>query len=210
MRAVLQVCMSLDGVTQGPGSPDEDPSGGFTRGGWFVPYVDETFIGVIHEWVATADAYLFGRRTYENFARDWPNMPDLTDPVAMSLNGRPKYVVSNTLTAASWDPTTIVSGDVVAHVRELIALPGRDLQIHGSAELGGFLLRAGLIDVLRLAVAPVIVGSGRTLFDGGADPVGLQLESAVTTPGGLVLLTYLRADDPTFDTYDPARQTVQR
>jgi dihydrofolate reductase len=209
MRLILQEFMSLDGVTQGPGAPDEDTSGGFTRGGWLVPYLDETFIGIVQDWVANADAYLFGRRTYENFARDWPNMPDLTDPVAVSLNGLPKYVASNTLTTASWNPTTILSGDVVAHVRALIAQPGRELQIHGSAELGGYLLNAGLIDELRLVVAPVVVGSGRTLFDRIAEPIGMQLHDNSSTPGGLVVLTYVHGDDPTFDTYDPARHTFQ-
>jgi dihydrofolate reductase len=209
MRLVLQEFISLDGVTQGPGAPDEDTSGGFTRGGWLVPYLDETFIGIVHDWVAKADGYLFGRRTYQNFARDWPNMPDLTDPVAVSLNGLPKHVASNTLTTASWNPTTILSGDVVAHVRALVAQPGRELQIHGSAELGGFLLNAGLIDELRLVVAPVVVGSGRTLFDRINEPIGMQLRNHTSTPGGLLVLTYLRADDPTFDTYDPARHTFQ-
>jgi dihydrofolate reductase len=209
MRLVLQEFMSLDGVTQGPGAPDEDTSGGFTRGGWLVPYLDETFVGIVRDWVAEADAYLFGRRTYENFARDWPNMPDLTDPVAVSLNGRPKYVVSNTLTDATWDPTTILSGDVLGHVASLRARPGRELQIHGSAELGGALLRAGVIDEVRLVVAPVIVGSGRTLFGAIEEPIGLQLHRSATTPGGLAIHTYVCADDPTFGTYDPARHTFR-
>src|SRR5690554_6036004 len=97
MRLVLMQFCSLDGVTQGPGSPEEDTSGGFERGGWFVPYLEETFVSINREWVESADAYLFGRRTYTAFARDWPNMPDLEDPVAKSLNTRPKYVVSTTL-----------------------------------------------------------------------------------------------------------------
>lgn len=209
MRLVLQEFMSLDGVTQGPGAPDEDTSDGFTRGGWLVPFVDETFIGIVRDWVANADAYLFGRRTYENFARDWPNMPDLTDPVAASLNGRPKYVATNTLTTGSWNPTTILSGDVIAHVQALREQPGREIQIHGSAQLGGFLLNAGLVDELRLVVAPVVVGSGRTLFGSIDEPIGMQLRDHASTPGGLVVLTYERADDPTFDSYDPSRHNFK-
>ena len=119
MRVVLTEFMSIDGVTQGPGSPDEDTTGGFGRGGWFVPHLDEAFIGVVQGWAAGADAYLFGRRTYEAFARDWPNMPDLDDPVAKSLNTLPKYVVANSPVVADWSPTTVISGDVLGAVAEL-------------------------------------------------------------------------------------------
>jgi len=207
MRLVLMEFMSLDGVTQGPGAPDEDTTDGFERGGWMTPHLDEPFIEVIREWTTRADAYLFGRRTYVNFARDWPNMPDLTDPVAASLNGRPKYVASNTLTSADWEPTTILSGDVLARVREVKEQPGRELQVHGSARLGRSLLHAGLVDELRLVVAPVVVGAGRRLFDRSEHPIGLSLTASTSTPGGLALLTYVAAADADFGTYDPAVHT---
>lgn len=209
MRLVLMEFMSLDGVTQGPGAPDEDTSDGFTRGGWLTPYLDETFVEIVRDWVSRADAYLFGRRTYVNFARDWPNMPDLTDPVAASLNGLPKYVASNTLTSADWNPTTILSGDVLAQVRELKQQPGRELQVHGSARLGRSLLHAGLVDELRLVVAPVVVGAGRRLFDRSEQPIGLSLTAVTSTPGGLALHTYVAAADVAFDTYDPAVHTFR-
>jgi dihydrofolate reductase len=201
MRLVLQEFLSLDGVAQGPGAPDEDPTGGFTRGGWFVPFVDEAFLAMAAAWTGRADAFLFGRRTYEAFGRDWPDAPDPSDPVAAALNGLPKYVASHTLTEATWEPATILSGDVAGQVAELKGQPGGELQIHGSARLGHAMLAAGLVDELRLAVAPVIVGTGRRLFPDGAPATGLRLVRAEPTPAGLAVLTYEVAGPPTFETY---------
>ena len=152
MKLVVQEFLTLDGVSQGPGSPDEDTSDGFTEGGWFVPHLDEEFDRVVGTWLGEADAFLFGRRTYQNFARDWPKMTD--HPFAGILNGLPKYVASHSLTKAEWNPTTILSGDIPAQVAELKRQPGRELQIHGSAQLAQSLLAAGLIDTLRLVIAP--------------------------------------------------------
>ena len=135
MKLTLTEFVSLDGVSQGPGSPDEDTTGGFTQGGWLVPHMDEAFIHQAAEWLRTADALLLGRRTYDAFARDWPQITDPDDPFTVLMNGLPKYVASHTLTAGSWNPTTILSGDVAAQVAQLKQLPGRDLQIHGSAGL---------------------------------------------------------------------------
>ncbi|CAM5358748.1 Dihydrofolate reductase OS=Streptomyces alboniger OX=132473 GN=CP975_29370 PE=4 SV=1 [Streptomyces alboniger] len=199
MRLVLQEFLSLDGVCQGPGSPDEDTSDGFTRGGWFVPHLDEEFERQAGVWLSTADAFLFGRRTYANFARDWPKMTE--HPFAGVLNGLPKYVASHSLTEAEWNPTTILSGDVPAQVAEVKRRPGRDLQIHGSARLAQSLLAAGLVDELRLAVAPVVVGQGRRLFPDGGAPAGLRLVSNGTTPGGLALQVYESTGRPEYGTY---------
>ena len=112
MKRVVQEFLTLDGVSQGPGSPDEDTSDGFERGGWFVPHLDEEFDRLVGTWLGEADAFLFGRRTYQNFARDWPKMTD--HPFAGILNGLPKYVASHSLTKAEWNPTTILSGDIGA------------------------------------------------------------------------------------------------
>jgi dihydrofolate reductase len=188
MRLVVQEFLSLDGVSQGPGSPDEDRSDGFDRGGWFVPHLDEEFEEVAATWLRTADALLFGRRTYENFARDWPTMSD--HPFATLMNGLPKYVASHSLTTAGWNPTTVLSGDVPAQVAEVKSLPGRDLQIHGSARLAQSLLAAGLVDELRLVIAPVVVGRGRRLFPDGGAPAGLRLASHRTTARGLSVHTF--------------------
>ncbi len=210
MRLVLMTFSSLDGVTQGPGSPDEDTTDDFTRGGWFVPYLEETFLGIVQEWAAGADAYLFGRRTYCAFADAWPHMPDLDDPVAQSLNGRPKFVVSTTLSDedATWGPATVLRGDVGTAVAELKTRPGREIQIHGSTTLGRSLLDAGLVDELRLVVAPVIVGDGRRLFERSDHATGLRLTDSRTTPGGLAVHTYQVQGPARFDTYDPAHQAT--
>ena len=199
MKLVLQEFLSLDGVSQGPGAPDEDTSDGFSRGGWFVPHLDEAFEGLAGTWLEQADAFLFGRRTYLNFARDWPKMTE--HPSAAILNDLPKYVASDSLTRADWNPTTILSGDIPAQVAELKRQPGRDLQIHGSARLGQSLLAAGLIDELRLAIAPVVVGTGRRLFPDGGAPAGFRLVSNETTPGGLTILVLESTGLPEYGTY---------
>jgi dihydrofolate reductase len=203
MRLTLMEFLSLDGVSQGPGAPDEDTSDGFTRGGWLVPHMEETFIHVVAGWVREADAFLFGRRTYVNFARDWPQNTDPDDPFAATMNGLPKFVASNSLTTADWTPTTILSGDVAGQVAALKSRPGRELQIHGSARLAQSLLAAGLIDEMRLVIAPVVVGTGRRLFPEGGAPVGLRLVRNETTPGGLAIHVYESAGPPQYGTYAP-------
>lgn len=209
MKLVLMEFLSLDGVSQGPGAPDEDTTDGFTAGGWLVPHVDPTFVEIVQGWAAEADAHLFGRRTYEAFARDWPAMDDPADPVATSLNHRPKYVASSTLTEATWAPTTILSGDVMAEVAALKAADGRELQVHGSARLGASLLAAGLVDELRLCVAPVVVGSGRRLFTGGHDAIALEPLTTTTTPGGIAVTTFAVHGTAHPGTYDPAVHTYR-
>lgn len=206
MRLVLMQFTSLDGVTQGPGSPDEDTSGGFARGGWFAPYVDDTLLAVVRRWAEPADAYLFGRRTYTAFAAAWPHMPDLDDPVARSLNSRPKYVVSSTLTEddLTWAPSTLVDGEVGHAVEQLTAAPGNEIQIHGSTTLGRFLLAAGLVDELRLVVAPVIVGEGRRLLTSTDRSLGLRLLETASTGTGLSIQTYAVEGPATFGAYEPA------
>ncbi|WP_370326479.1 dihydrofolate reductase family protein [Euzebya sp.] len=209
MRIVFMTFTSLDGVTQGPGSPDEDTSGGFDRGGWFVPFLDDTFLGIVEGWADAADAYLFGRRTYTAFAEAWPNMPDPDDPVARSLNGCHKYVVSGTLddTEATWGPATVLRGDVVAAVRALKAQTGGELQIHGSTTLGRSMLDAGLVDELRLVCAPVVVGDGRRLFERSDHATGLRLLDLAATPGGLAVQTYAVDGPATTGSYHPAARS---
>ena len=201
MKLTVTEFVSLDGVSQGPGSPEEDTSDGFTQGGWLVPHMDEAFIHQAAEWLGQADALLLGRRTYEAFATDWPQITDPDDPFTVLMNRLPKYVASHTLTAGTWNPATILSGDVAAQVAELKQQPGRDLQIHGSARLAQSLLAAGLIDELRLVVAPVIVGHGRRLLPEDGAPAGLRLVSSETTPGGLALQIYKWAGLPHYATY---------
>jgi dihydrofolate reductase len=190
MKIVLTEFVTLDGVSQGPGSPDEDTSDGFTRGGWFVPYLDGTFVQRASDWLGRADGLLLGRRTYEAFARDWPKITDPADPFAERMNALPKYAVSNTLSEGTWHPTTVLKGDPVQTVAELRARPGRELQISGSARLGDALLLAGLVDTLRLVVAPAVLRTGRRLLTGPGASSGLRLVHHEATPTGLLLLEY--------------------
>jgi dihydrofolate reductase len=188
MKVVLTEFVTLDGVSQGPGSASEDTTDGFTRGGWLVPYIDEAFVRRTAEWLQRADGLLLGRRTYDAFARDWPQITDPDDPYTVRMNALPKYVVSTRLTEGAWQPTTVLRG--IDDVEELKQQPGAELQIHGSARLGNALLKAGLVDHVRLAVAPTVLGAGRRLFEHPGDAAGLRLTSQDATPSGLLLLEY--------------------
>ncbi|WP_063036392.1 dihydrofolate reductase family protein [Nocardia grenadensis] len=190
MKLVLTEFLTLDGVAQGPGSPTGDSSDGFDRGGWLVPYLDEVFVRRTSEWLDAADGLLFGRRTYQAFARDWPAITDPGDPFAERMNTLPKYVVSDTLSDAEWNPTIVLPGDPVATVAELLRRPGRELQIHGSSRLGDALLAAGLVDTVRLVVAPTVLRTGRRLLAGAGPATGLRLAGHEATPRGLLLLEY--------------------
>ncbi|MDG4826145.1 dihydrofolate reductase family protein [Asanoa sp. WMMD1127] len=192
MRVTITEFVSLDGVSQGPGSADEDRSEGFTRGGWLTPHADGRFIEAASHWLSLADGLLLGRRTYEEFAAAWPHITDPDDPFTERMNALPKHVVTATLTEAPWQPATLLRFDDVAARR---ARPGRELQIHGSARLGNALLSAGLVDAVRLVVAPTVVGAGRRLLEHPGRAVGLRLVSHEATPAGMLLLEY----EPTGD-----------
>jgi dihydrofolate reductase len=189
MKIAITEFVTLDGVSQGPGSPTEDTSDGFTRGGWLVPYLDQQFVRRASEWLDLADGLLLGRRTYEAFARDWPQITD-PDPFTGRMNSLPKYVVTNTPIEPAWNPTTVLRGNPVRSVAALKSRPGRELQIHGSARLGCSLLSAGLVDELRLVVAPTIIGTGRRLLAHPSDSIGLRLLKHEVTSAGLLLLEY--------------------
>ncbi len=157
--------------------------------------------------MAGADAFSFGARTYRNFARDWPQMANPNDPIATALNGLAKYVVSSTLATADWAPSTLIRGDVESAVAQLKSQPGRELQIHGSARLAKSLFAAELVDELRLAIAPVVVGQGRRLLaDEWDEAQGFELRTSATTPTGLSILTYERVDSARFGAYQGHRQ----
>ena len=194
MWIALTEFLTVDGISQGPGSPDEDTSDGFTRGGWLVPHMDRMFVQRASDWLDLADGLLLGRRTYEAFARDWPKITDPADPFTGRMNALPKYVVSNTLSTGTWHPTTILRGDPADAVTELKARRGRELQIHGSAHLADALLRSGLIDTIRLVIAPTAVRSGHRLLTNTGHPTGLRLLTHEATPTGLLLLEYETTD----------------
>jgi dihydrofolate reductase len=201
MKLTVTTFLSLDGVMQAPGGPEEDPSDGFDLGGWLVPYADEGMGEAIVTWFETADAFLLGRKTYEIFAGHWPHVTDENDPVATKLNALPKYVASRTLDTAEWTNTTVLTGDVVKEITELKNRPGRDLQVHGSADLIQTLIRSDLVDEYRLFVHPVVLGRGKRLFGSGAVPGALRLVDTRTTGSGIAIHTYERAGAPTFGSF---------
>src|SRR5215212_4403572 len=179
MKLTTNTNVSVDGVMQGLGGPEEDRSGGFERGGWAMPYFDEETAALIGQVYQRADAFLFGRRTYEVFAGSWgtgswgANEGD--NPISVALNTMPKYVASNTLTDPQWAGTTVLSGDVAAALSELKAKPGGELQVVGSLSLVRLLLDHDLVDELTLLTYPVVVDQGRRLFPDTGQDLALEL-----------------------------------
>jgi len=189
MKLTLNTFLSLDGVMQGPGGPDEDRAGGFEHGGWVVPYVDEGFGAVVDTWFAKTDEVLLGRTTYDMFYAFWSTVTDPDDVVAAKLNSRPKHVVSTTLRDPAWHNTSVINNDVVATIEKLKAQPGGELQVHGSCGLANTLHDAGLIDEYRLIIFPVVLGGGKRLFADGSVPGSLTLVDSTVTGTGAVALT---------------------
>jgi dihydrofolate reductase len=200
MELTSTMFVSLDGVYQGPGGPNEDTSGGFDRGGWLVPYFDEGAGQFMGDVFGQVDAFLLGRKTYEIFASFWPKATDPNSPdaaVAHALNSLPKYVPSSTLRDPTWAGTSVISSDLKA-VPDLKSQSGRELQVHGSGMLVRSLLAADLLDRLNLLVFPVIVGKGRRLFPDSGIDIGLALESSRTTGSGVTINTYRPTGRATF------------
>jgi len=198
MQLTVTTFLSVDGVYQGPGGPNEDRSGGFDRGGWLVPHFDEATGQFMNGLFDQVDAFLLGRRTYDIFAASWPNATDPDDPVASRLNTLPKYVASTTLKDPAWANTTVLEGDLVNAVRELKDRDGRELQVHGSGRLVQFLLDNDLVDRLNLLVFPVIVGAGRRLFPDSSIATGLVLDESRTTGSGVTISVYRPTGRPEF------------
>jgi dihydrofolate reductase len=181
--------LSLDGVMQAPGQPEEDTEGGFTYGGWAIPYHDETLAESVADSMAATDAYLFGRKTYENFAAYWPTAPrDI--PFTDHLNNTAKYVVSKTLKDPDWHNSTVIAGDVVEEVRKLKQQPGGNIAVLGSGELVKTLIANDLVDEYSLTVYPLILGGGKRLFRDDGQLRRLELVDSKTTSTGGVVLTY--------------------
>lgn len=208
MKLTLQTFLTVDGVMQSPGGPDEEPSGGFSYGGWLLPYDDQDMGRYVTEWFGQADAFLLGRRTYENFAVYWPMVTDPDNVVAGKLNTLPKHVVSSTLTAPDWANTAVVTGDLASAVKALKEQPGRELQVHGSGRLARSLHDLGLIDEYRLWFLPVVLGTGQRLFSDGAVPTGLELVDSKRTSTGTSVLSFRPTGVPSFGAYGVEEGTV--
>ncbi len=184
-KIVVNAFLTLDGVMQAPGGPDEDRDGGFAHGGWQAPYLDDVMGRLVTEGMKDADGFLLGRRTYDIFASYWPKVTDPDDPIATALNARPKYVVSRSLERVTWNNSSLIKGDVVAELRKLRQRPGRTVQTWGSTELLQTLLKHDLVDEYRLFIFPVVLGSGKRLFGSGTVPAALkQVETVTTGKGG--------------------------
>lgn len=197
MKLIVGTFLSLDGVMQGPGTPVEDTSGGFDKGGWLVPYADDDMGRIIVEAMAAASGFLLGRKTYEIFAAHWPHFTDENDPVATAL----KYVVSNTLDSVSWNNSTLIRGNVAEEIAKLKRQPGNELSVQGSGELAQTLMEHDLVDEYRLWFYPVVLGCGKRLFREGSAPRGMKLVDTNTTSTGVVIHTYRPAGELTFGSF---------
>ena len=192
MRIVITEFMSLDGVVQAPGGPDEDTDGGFAHGGWSHPFFDPEVVGgAFDEALGKAEALLFGRRTWQTMAAAWPGRAG--DPFADRMNAIEKYVVTSTLgdDELTWENTTRIPGEqAVVRVRELRARDGGDVVVMGSPTLARTLLQEGFVDELRLMVMPVLLGGGKTIFPDDGSLRALELVSTVTSGAGVQVCTY--------------------
>lgn len=198
MRLTATTFVTVDGVMQSPGAPQEDPSNGFDLGGWLPPLFDEETGQYMNEVFDQASAFLLGRRTYQAMAGYWPSVDDPAIRVGTALNSLPKHVVTATLADLAWHGSVPVTGDIASAVARLKAEPGKELQIHGSGSLVRFLAGRGLIDAYRLIVFPVVLGRGQRLFDGTVPPTALTLTDSRTTKGGVALHTYEAAGQPSY------------
>jgi len=187
-KLVVTTFITLDGVMQAPGGPEEDPTGGFTYGGWTVNYWDDMMGQVMGESMAKPFELLLGRKTYEIFAAYWPYVKD--DPVADKLNSARKYVVSRTLDEVNWNNSTLVTGDVAQAIRNLKEQRGPELQVLGSGNLIQTLLKHDLIDEFRLWIFPITIGKGKRLFSDGTKPANLKLIDSKTSTTGVIIATY--------------------
>ena len=195
MKLTTTTQVSVDGVMQGPGGPEEDERGIFERGGW--AHFDDEAGTLMDEIYQRADAFLFGRRTYEVFAGSWGTWPDPGDsPIWTALNTRPKYVASTTAIDPKWAPATVLSADVASAIRELKAKPGGELHVSGSGVLVRWLLDSDLVDEMNLFTFPVIVGQGTRLFPDTGPHRALDLVSSRATTNGITIHVYRLAGRP--------------
>ncbi|WP_214318282.1 dihydrofolate reductase family protein [Nonomuraea sediminis] len=197
-KLLVTMFVSLDGVMQAPGGPDEDREGGFEHGGWAVPYFDEDLIQRMAKLTARADALLLGRKTYESFAATWP-LAGADDPIGAKINAVPKYVASRTLGDLTWQNSALLTGDLAEAVRGLDG----EIQVHGSGDLVQTLIRRDLVDEFHLLVFPVLLGAGKRLFGDETIPAGLRLAESSVAGTGVVVSSYVRAGGLTYGAMGP-------
>jgi dihydrofolate reductase len=199
MKLTTQTQVTVDGVMQGNGgASDEDRRSGFERGGWAMGVFDNESLTFITETYQRADAFLFGRRTYDVFAPYWGAMDRGSHPIADALNTKPKYLASTTITDPQWADTTVLSGDLAAAIGELKAKPGGELQVHGSGALTRWLLDHDLVDEIQLLIVPVVVGQGTRLFPDAGPDIALELVDSRADSKGVTIQVYRPAGRPQY------------
>ena len=204
MKLTTITHVSVDGVIQGLGGADEDRRGGFERGGWALPLFNNEAATFLDEVFQRAEAFLFGRRTYEIFARSWGTgswgANQGNNPISVALNTRPKYVASTTLTDPQWADTTVLTGDVAAAIGELKAKRAGELQVHGSGNLVRWLFDKRLVDEITLLTYPVVIGQGTRLFPNTGPDTALELLESQVTSGGVIISVYRPTGSPEYAT----------
>jgi dihydrofolate reductase len=199
MKLTTMTQVTVDGVMQGNGAAsEEDRRSGFERGGWAMGVFDDDTLAFIGQTYESADAFLFGRRTYELFAGYWGAFDDPENVIRHALNTKPKYLASTTLTDPPWADTTLLSGDLAAAIRELKAKPGGELQVHGSGGLIRWLLANGLVDAMTLLVVPVVLGQGTRLFPDAGPDIALDLVDSRADTKGVTIQVYRPAGRPVY------------
>jgi dihydrofolate reductase len=209
-KLVVNTFVTLDGVMQAPGGPEEDPTGGFTHGGWSVPGWDDAMMQDMGEFMGKPFDLLLGRKTYEIFAAYWPHSDE---PGAAELNNARKFVASRTLDKVEWQNSTLLQGDVPEAVARLKEQDGPEIQVHGSSDLIQTLLQHGLIDEFRVWTFPVVLGTGKRLFGEGTVPAGLELVDSKVSSTGVVMATYRPRGEPqtgSFALEEPTEAELRR
>jgi dihydrofolate reductase len=212
-KLVVNTFLTLDGVMQAPGGPEEDPTGGFTHGGWSFHYWDEAMGRKMDESMGPDHPFelLLGRKTYEIFAAHWPHNRD--QPGAAELNAATKYVASRTLDKVEWENSRLLEGDLPEAVRKLKEQDGPDIHVHGSADLIQSLLEHDLVDEFRLMIFPLVLGSGKRLFGEGTIPAAFEVTDSQTATTGVLLVDYKRAGDVQYGSFaleEPTQAEVER
>ena len=194
-KLVVLTFLSLDGVMQAPGGPEEDPTGGFKHGGWVAGYFDDFLGAVMDKQMNKPFDLLLGRKTFEIFAAHWPYVETDGDPIAAGINNAKKYVASRTLKKLGWSNSELIKGDVAKEVEKLKEQDGPEIQVHGSGDLVQTLLKHDLVDEFRLKIFPITLGRGKRLFAEGTIPVGFKLLESEVSPSGVIVASYARAGE---------------